>query len=183
MTIKKEKINTTIALILTFTLILGIVSGIIISKNHAVELKSEDFSGSGQGVFLSSFMSNTVWLLIMALASLNIFLTPLIFVSVFAKGLFYGYGSGCIVAKGGFSSFLCVMWGAGIHNFLFFCILVFYGAVAFTKSAECFLNRRNYDFKKRALVEFLVMSVLALFLTLSASFAESLTYSCILKAL
>lgn len=162
MTDKKGALSPLIVMLVTFVLILGILSGVILSGRMDFDIEKSIFTSDKKTVFINAFISESLIIALTALGSSHLFLSPVIFLSVFSKGLFYGFTAGSAVKKYAFLGLLKIIPGIGIYNFLFFALIIPYSSYAFTNSAECFLNRQNYDFKRRANKRFLLYTLAAL---------------------
>lgn len=151
---------------MTFVLILGILSGVLVSKRIGFDIAGMGKSGSAREIFINGFISSAVTFFLIAAGSAHIFLMPIIFATVFARGLFYGFTAGTLVKAYALSGFFRAALGIGVYNFFVGAVFVFYGAYAFTKAAECRLNRASFPFVSRANKIFLIYSS-AVFLLLS----------------
>lgn len=166
MTDKKGTLSPLIVILLTFVLILGILSGVILSGRMDFDINESVFTSDKKTVFINAILSQSLILGVVALGSAHLFISPLIFLSVFSKGLFYGFTAGSVVKTSALSGLFKIIPGIGVYNFLFFALIIPYAAYAFTKSAECFLNRQNYDFKRRANKKFILYTLAAFALSL-----------------
>lgn len=178
MTDKKGALSPLIVMLVTFVLILGILSGVILSGRMDFDIEKSNFTSDKKTVFINAFISQSLIIALTALGSSHLFLSPVIFLSVFSKGLFYGFTAGTAVKKSALSGLLKITPGIGIYNFLFFAIIIPYASYAFTKSAECFLNRQSYEFKKRTNKRFLLYTLAAFLLSAFLAIIECVTVGC-----
>ena len=158
--------------VMTFVLALGILCGVLLSKRVDFDISGQALSASAAEIFKNGFISSAATFFFVAAGSLHIFLTPLIFTSVFARGLSYGFTAGTMVKNFALAGFFRAALGIGIYNFLAAAVFVPYAAYAFTKAAECRLNRANYSFVSRANKVFLLVSACALALLALLALAE-----------
>ncbi len=163
------EISSVILLVVTGVLILGILCGVLTVKGSANTQEiglSEFFDVSAKTVFFHSLLRQAVWCVIIFMGALSPFLIPVVFIADFAKGFFYGYTAGYLVRTFALRGFFILCTGVAVHNFLSLSVLTFYASFAVTRSADCWLNRKNYYFKQKqnrilALVTGAVMVLLA----------------------
>lgn len=167
---KKIELSPVIFMVVTAVLILGILCGVLAARGGAGAQEAELtalFGASPKTVFWHSFLRQAAWCAVMVLGAISPFLIPIVFLGSFAKGFFYGYTAGFLVHAFSLRGFFILCAGVAVHNFLSLSILTFYAAFVVTRSAECWLNRKNYYFKQRqnrllAIVSSAVIASLAL---------------------
>lgn len=174
---KKTGIPVILPAVMSLTLIAGILVGALYSKTGQASPPTEAqlFSESASGIFRHAFLTQLLWTGAVALGSLSVFLTPVIFLSVFCKGLFYGYTAGSLIYTYTFRGFLISGTGLFAHNFLACAILTVYGAMGASHAIESFLNRRNYAVKHKKNRRFAFESLAAFSGTAAVAACECLT--------
>ena len=168
----KTKLSPLMVSVMTFVLALGILCGVLVSKRVGFDISGKSLDTSRAEIFKNGFLSSFITFFFAALGAVHIFLTPLIFVSLFSRGLSYGFTAGTLVRIYNLAGFFRAALGIGIYNFLAAAVFVPYAAYAFTKAAECRLNRANYAFVHRANKVFLLISVSVLALLALLALAE-----------
>ncbi len=178
---KKDKLIDIFLLIFILICSLGVLMGAITSMKdrEAMEIFNEAEFSSGEffKTFTSSFITKMFFIFLVFLGGLNIFLSPIIPVSIYLKGYSYGFTSGCITSLSGFSGLLKVVSLIFLQNFIFCAFLSLYSSFALGKSISVYLNRRNYDFVKSKNKSFITATFIILIISLMLSLAEALFLS------
>lgn len=152
------------AAVMTVLAVLGILSGVMLSVRTDFSLGDLSLASNSTAAFRNGFLSGLAIMAAIALGSFHILLSPVIFTTVFSKGLFYGFSSGALVKEYGLCGLFKASVGMGVYNFIFMLIMLIYSSLALTKSVECFLNRENYAFRCRSAKAFLIYTLMALVL-------------------
>lgn len=169
---RKERLTPLSEYIMAGVFALGILSGVILAKRLGYSLDEAGFLTDKCEVFKNAFFSSAAAVILTAVGAMNVFLSPLIFLSVFSKGLFYGFTAGTVVAAKALDGLFKVAVGIGIYNFLFAIFFLPYAALAFTNAAECYLNRQNYAVVHRERRRFFFYTAAALTLSALLALAE-----------
>lgn len=162
MSYKKLFQNSAPIFTMTVVSVIGILSGVLLARHVGFSYDGLFLTEDKPQIFFNGFIPSLTAIIVIALGSSHILLSPLIFSTVFVKALFYGFSSGASVKMNGFEGLLRVSYGMGIYNFLIFVLMIVYSSAAFTKNAECFLNRENFSFKKRSGKAFLLYTLAAI---------------------
>lgn len=171
----KAMLNPVTNALMAVIFIVGILSGVILSVRLSYNIEEVYFLTDRIKIFKHAFLSSLSITAAVAFGSLHILLSPVIFASVFSKGVFYGFTAGTVVKAGALVGFFKVLVGIGIYNFVFAMFFLPYAALAFTKAAECFLNRQNYSFVKRSGKKFALLTVGVTALSAVLALMEGLT--------
>ena len=169
----KNRLSPLAVSVMTFVLALGILSGVLVSKRVGFDIAGAEHAQNAKAIFINGLISSAVPFFIVTAGSVHIFLSPLIFAAVFARGLFCGFTAGTLVKSFALSGFFRAALGIGIYNFLVGAVFVFYASYAFTKAAECYLNRANYAFVNRANKVFLLICAAVLLVLSLLALTES----------
>lgn len=171
----KTMFNPVTNVLMAVIFIIGILSGVILSVRLSYNIEEAYFLTDRVKIFKHAFFSSLSMTAAVAFGSLHIVLSPIIFASVFSKGVFYGFTAGTVVKAGALVGFFKVLLGIGIYNFIFAMFFLPYAALAFTKAAECFLNRQSYVFVKRSGKKLALFTVIVTALSAMLALAEAIT--------
>ncbi len=174
---KNKLFNPVIVCIVTAVAVIGTVVGVAVSKNNteaqSIIIESGVFSDNFRGVFEKALLIKLLWTFLFAFGGLNVFFIPVSVAAVFAKCYSYGFTSGCVVYAFGERGYFLVAAGLFLHNFIFTVFSVFYTAFSVNKSFECYLNRRNYDYKMRKNKIFTGMTISAILFSVVIALMEA----------
>ena len=161
-----------------FTLIVavGTVLGALgVKADEASRLLNENvlFAPDFLSALKNALLIKFIYIALIALGGLNITFLPLPFILSFIKSYAYGFTAGCFVGAERIKGLSLALTGLFIHNFLFTSVMVFYSSYAVNKSVECFLNRRNYEYRVRKNKSFTLVTIVFIFLALLIALIES----------
>ena len=174
---KNKLINPLLLYIVTAVAVVGTCVGVALSENseEAQSMIKETvlFSGDFRSVFEKAMAIKVLWIILFAFGGINVFLIPVSLAAVFAKCYSYGFTSGCVVYTLGERGYFLVAAGLFLHNFIFTVFAVFYTTFAVNKAFECYLNRRNYDYKLKKNKIFIGMTALTIVFSVAIALLES----------
>ncbi len=174
---KNTLLNPIMVIIVSFVCMTGMLIGVVLAKNNpdsaAVIEETGLFSGDFIKVLGKSVTIKLLWTFLFASGGLNVFFVPVSLSAIFAKGYTYGFTAGLIVSAMGTRGYFMVTAGLFLHNFLFTLFSVYYTAYSVNKSFECFVNRRNYDYKLRKNKAFLGVTAIAVVAAIFIALAEA----------
>lgn len=145
-------LNPAITCIITAIALVGTFTGVLAAKNFSdisVLGKAELFSDDFYATLKNALLMKVLWTLPLILGGINIVFIPVAPASVFLKCCSFGYTAGLLLKASGFYGFSVALTGVVLHNFLFSVFSVIYSSFGINKTIECYLNRRNYDYRLR----------------------------------
>ena len=174
---RNKLFNPVMVSLITAIAVIGTVVGVAVSKNNAeaqsLIKESGIFSGNFKNVFEKALTIKLLWTLLFVLGGINVFFIPVSIAAVFAKCYSYGFTSGCVVSALCERGYFLVVAGLFSHNFIFTVFAVFFTAFSVNKSFECYLNRRNYDYKLKKNKIFIGMTALVIIFSVVTALLEA----------
>ena len=173
---KNTVLNPWITLIIALLTMSGIITGVLSARESQGALVIEGlnlFSCDFFATFKSSIISKLLFVLFFIAGGISVFLIPISAAALFFKNYSYGYTAGLMVAEMGKKGAMLCFSGLLLHNFLFSFFSMLYLSFAVNKSLECFLNRRNYDYKVRKNKSFAIVTAIYFVMTIFVSLIEA----------
>lgn len=169
-------LNPVITWIIAFITMAGIILGVLYAKEsgetsviEGFELFSCDFFAT----FKSSIITKLIFVILFIIGGVNVFFIPVSATALFFKNYSYGYTAGLMVAEMGKKGAMLCFSGLLLYNFLFTFFSMLYLSFAVNNSLECFLNRRNYDYKVRKNKIFAIITIIYIIMTIFVSLTEA----------